>query len=223
MTRFAGVIFDMDGVVADTEHYWDQGWTEFAAKYGKDWTHQDTMSLQGLSVGEWSAKLAAMSGVPEKSQEAADYCINLIVTAVREGRAPLLPGARELIAVAAAAVPIGMATSSARPIIDELLAHHGLAEVFAATVSSAEVPRGKPSPDVYLAAARRIGIEGKPGIGIEDSGNGIRAAHAAGLHVIAIPNPQYPPAAAALELADYIAADHADALAYLKIQLDSSN
>jgi HAD superfamily hydrolase (TIGR01509 family) len=168
-----------------------------------------------MSVPEWAAQLAADSGVPDRAQEAATSCVDYIVAAVADGDGQLMEGAAELISYAARRVPIALATSSDRRIIDSLLTARGVDHWFSATVSSAEVARGKPSPDVYLEAAGRIGVAGRPAIGIEDSGNGIRASHAAGLYTIAIPNRQFPPAAEALALAHHVAADHADALSHL--------
>ncbi len=215
-TRFEAVVFDLDGVVADTEHLWDEAWAAFAAANGGTWSNSKSVALQGLSVPEWSAALATAAGVPGEGHRAAQFCIDFIIAAIDAGDGGLMPGAEDLVRYAAARVPIALATSSARPIIDYLLARHGLHDLFGATVSSAEVPRGKPSPDVYLEAARQIGMVGRPVVGIEDSGNGIRAARAAGLYVIAIPNRQFPPAAAALALADHVAPDHSAALRHLQ-------
>jgi HAD superfamily hydrolase (TIGR01509 family) len=113
---------------------------------------------------------------------------------------PQLPGAREAVERLAGDFTLGLASSSNRPIIDLVLLELGVSERFAATVSSEEVARGKPAPDVYLQALRRLGAE--TATAIEDSDAGIRSAHAAGLRVIAIPNPHFPPSDAALALAD---------------------
>ncbi len=217
-TVFEGVIFDLDGVVADTEHLWDAAWVEYSALRGNNWTHTDSVALQGLSVPEWSAELAGRNGLTNRADAAAaaQFCIEFIIAAIDDGRGELMAGARELVEYAASHGPIALATSSARPIIDHLLLRHGLDTTFSATVSSAEVARGKPSPDVYLEAARRIGLNGRPAIGIEDSSNGIRSAHASGLYVIAIPNRQFPPATDALALAHFVARNHGDALERLK-------
>ena len=215
-TVFEGVIFDLDGIVADTEHFWDASWGTYSRDRGVPWTHADSLRLQGLSVAEWSALLAEHAGgSADDAPAAAAFCVDYILAALDRGEGALMDGARELIELASARGPVGLATSSARPLIDHLLRTNGLDSLFSATVSSAEVPRGKPSPDVYLEAARRLGLTGRPAIGIEDSGNGIRAAHAAGLFVLAIPNRQFPPAPEALALADVVAVDHAAALHHL--------
>jgi HAD superfamily hydrolase (TIGR01509 family) len=218
---FGGVIFDLDGVVADTEHLWEASWLEYSGVMGNSWTHSDSLRLQGLSVPEWSVKLAEHNGAIDDgaAAAAAAFCIGFIMDAIDAGQGDLMVGARELVDWARAYGPIALATSSARPIIDHLLAKHGLTQAFSATVSSAEVPKGKPGPDVYLEAARRVGLQGRPAIGIEDSSNGIRAAHAAGLYVIAIPNRQFPPVEDALSLADFVAVDHFAALTHLQMLL----
>ncbi len=210
---FAGVVFDLDGVVADTEHLWDASWRTYADSRAATWSHEQSVALQGLSVPEWSARLAEQVG--GNAEQAATFCISFIIGEVEGGDDNLMPGAEELISAAAQRVPIALATSSARPIFEVLLARRGLQDAFGATVSSAEVPRGKPSPDVYLEATERIGVAPRAAVGIEDSANGIRAVHAAGMYAIAIPNQQFPPAADVLALADYVATDHADARTHL--------
>lgn len=217
----AGVVFDLDGILIDSEHLWEEAWRSYSARSGHLWTHADTLAVQGMSAPEWARHLAAHVGRPAAWQEAGDYCVNhLIRRVVEEKQGPLLPGAQELVTSASDLVPVALASSAARRAIDAILAHHRITHLFAATVSSEEVPRGKPSPDVYLAAVRRLGLPGERCLAVEDSSNGIRAASAAGLPVLAIPNPTYPPQAEALRLAEYVATDHADAAAFLRNQLD---
>jgi HAD superfamily hydrolase (TIGR01509 family) len=115
---------------------------------------------------------------------------------------PLVEGAAEAVRRLAGAFRLGLASSSNRPLIDAVLQASRLGPLFQATVSSEEVARGKPAPDVFLEAARQLGVAPERCAAIEDSGNGIRAAHAAGMHVVAIPNRRYPPASDALALAD---------------------
>ncbi len=204
----SGVIFDLDGVLADTEHLWEESWQRCAANAGAPWHARYTGDMQGMSSYEWAAYLAERVG--GDAGRVRDECVGHVVDAIDAGRGPLLPGARELVTEVAGRVPVGLASSAARPVITRVLGANGLDGLFAATVSSEEVARGKPAPDVYLEAVRRVGFDG-PGLAVEDSGNGIRSAAAAGLYVIAIPNPHYPPAPDALALADHVAADHADA------------
>lgn len=215
LPRIVGVVFDLDGVIVDTEHLWEESWTAYCASQGRRWTPADTASVQGMSTPEWSRYVAELLGAPGTAEDARRSCVHYVIKAVADGHGPLLDGARELVTAVSDRVPIALASSSPRAGIDAVLAHHGLAERFSATVSSEEVDRGKPSPDVYAAAAAKIGIGAHDGLAIEDSANGIRAAHAAGLHVVAIPNPTYPPAPDALRLADHVAADHPAATGYV--------
>jgi HAD superfamily hydrolase (TIGR01509 family) len=120
------------------------------------------------------------------------------------GGPPLLPGAAEAVRGLAARWPLGLASSANREVIDAVLDASGLAPLFSATVSSEEVARGKPAPDVYLAAADALGVAPSAAVAIEDSANGIRSAAAAGMLVVALPNAHYPPDAEALELADLV-------------------
>lgn len=211
----SGVVLDLDGVIVDSEHLWEQSWAACCDRRGTRWTTDDTATCQGMSPPEWAGYLAGKLGEPDAARQIQDECVDHVVDAIRDGHAPLLSGARDLIRRVGAQVPLAVASSAARRVIDAVLSYHRISERFQATVSSEEVPRGKPSPDVYAEAARRIGVNAGSGIAVEDSSNGIRAAHAAGLSVVAIPNPVYPPKPDALRLADHVAADHGDALAYL--------
>lgn len=215
----AAVVFDLDGVLVDSEHLWEENWVAYAARHRTEWTAEDTASVQGMSAPEWAAYLAKRSGTPESTAEVERAVVDGMIAAIEAGEAPLLPGAGEMVREVSAKVPVALASSAARRVIDAVLSKHGLAGEFAATVSSAEVARGKPSPDVYLEAAARLGRSGEECLGVEDSSNGIRAAAAAGLTVIALPNPVYPPKPDALELAAEVAENNDDVrrklLAYL--------
>jgi HAD superfamily hydrolase (TIGR01509 family) len=215
-----GVIFDLDGVIVDTEHLWEESWSSCAHRHGAGWTPDDTTAVMGMSATEWSEHVATHIGDGVTPAGVYAECVDFVVAAVRSGRGPLLPGAAELIADTAARVPIALASSAARQVIDTVLEHEGIDGVFATTVSSEEVARGKPAPDVYAEAARRLGPEVQAhGLAVEDSGNGIKAAKAAGLMVVAIPNPQFPPKQDALDLADLVADDHAQARDFVLSQL----
>ncbi|ASU84934.1 HAD family phosphatase [Nocardiopsis gilva YIM 90087] len=215
----AAVVFDMDGVLVESEHLWEKNWAAYAADHGATWSAEDTAACQGKSAPEWAAYLAARSGVPDQAEHAERAVVDGMITAVREGQAPLLDGAAAMVRDVAARVPIALASSAARPVIDAVLAAHGLNAAFTTTVSSAEVARGKPSPDVYMEAASRLGRTGAECLAVEDSSNGIRAAAAAGLTVVALPNPTYPPKPDALALATDIAASNDDARALLLAHL----
>ncbi|MFB9905644.1 HAD family hydrolase [Allokutzneria oryzae] len=219
MTVFDGVIFDMDGVIVDTEHLWEQSWTVSAALRGYTWTAHDTSTVQGMSAPEWSAYVADRAEVPEQAETIRAECVKFMVDKVVEGEGPLLPGAADLVHAVADRTRIAVASSAARAVIEVVLAKHGLTDRFTAICSSEEVPLGKPAPDVYLEAARRLGLDPTRAIGIEDSSNGMRAAHAAGLTLVALPNKSYPPKPDAVALAAYVASTHDDARDYIIARL----
>jgi HAD superfamily hydrolase (TIGR01509 family) len=157
--------------------------------------------MMGMSAPEWSRYLQDELGVPLTPARINDRVVAALLADYRRGL-PLLPGALDAVARLAARWPLGLASSANRTVIDVALELSGLASSFAATVSSEEVAHGKPSPDVYLAAARALGVEPAHAVAIEDSANGLRSAVAAGMTVVAIPNREFPPAADALALAD---------------------
>lgn len=209
------VVFDMDGVLVESEHLWEELWTAFAAERGAAWGPEQTRNCQGMSAPEWAAYLTAFASGGESPQATEQAVVDGMVHALEQGRIDLLPGARAMVAEAAACAPIALASSAPRRVIDGVLVHHGIDHHFKATVSSAEVAHGKPSPDVYLAAAAKLGVPAVDCLAVEDSSNGLRAAAAAGMTVVAIPNPQYPPAADALAAARFTAADHDAVRRYL--------
>lgn len=197
------VVFDLDGVLVDSEHVWDEVREELARERGGRW-HEDAQSdMMGMSSTEWSRYMHDVIGLPEAPEE-----INAEVVRRMQARydtdLPLVEGAVESVRRIGASFPLGLASSSNRPLIDAVLERACVADLFQATVSSEEVARGKPAPDVYLEAARRLGVDPAHCVAIEDSGNGIRSARAAGMRVIAIPNPRYPPPADVLEDADVV-------------------
>ncbi len=198
-------MFDLDGVLVDSEHLWEQGWSRVASAHGYQWTDADTAACQGMSVPEWAGYLGDRAQHP--ATQVADDVVEGIVAAYRAGTVSLLRGARELVETVAALVPVALASSAARPIIDVVLESMDLRRFFGATVSSAEVERGKPSPDVYTEAIRRLGIVSAGSFAVEDSSNGVRAAAAAGLNVIAVPTDRYPLDADASSRALRVAAD----------------
>jgi HAD superfamily hydrolase (TIGR01509 family) len=194
------VIFDLDGVLLDSEQRWNEVKAALVREAGGIWREEAPTRMMGMSSPEWSAYLRDELQVPME----ADAINRDVVRRMEESYAeelPLLPGAEAAVRALAARWPLGLASSSNREIIDRFLELSGLADAFAITVSSEEVARGKPAPDVYLEAARRLGVEPSRSVGVEDSSNGLRAAAAAGLTVIAVPNPHYPPEPDALALA----------------------
>ena len=197
------VVFDLDGVLLDSERLWDEVREALALERGGRWSDRAQAEMMGMSSPEWSRYLHDVVGVREPPVEIAADVVRRMEERYRE-RLPLLPGASEAVGRLAARWPLGLASSSNRPLIDLALDLGDLARFFRVTVSSEEVERGKPAPDVYLAACRRLGVEPERAAAVEDSRNGIRSAHAAGLRVVAIPNAEFPPDEDSLALADVV-------------------
>jgi HAD superfamily hydrolase (TIGR01509 family) len=203
MTPVRAVVFDMDGVLVDTERDWDASRREVAAASGGRWHPDATTDMIGMSAPEWSRYMHDELGVDAEPEEINRRVVARMLERVGSGP-PLLPGARSAVEGLAARWPLGLASSANRPVIDAVLDASGLARFFAATVSSEEVPRGKPAPDVYLATADALDVDPSAAVAIEDSTNGIRSAAAAGMVVVALPNTHYPPGADALAQADSV-------------------
>jgi HAD superfamily hydrolase (TIGR01509 family) len=197
------VIFDLDGVLVDSEGVWDSVREQLANERGGRWHEQAMQDMLGMSSLEWSRYMRDVIGVPMEPKAISELVMERVMERYHEDL-PLLPGAVEAVRAAAERWPLGLATSSNRPVIDLVLELSGLAPCFQATVSSEEVGRGKPAPDVYLEAARRLGVEAASCGAIEDSTNGIKSAKAAGMFVVVIPRPSLPPAPDALETADMV-------------------
>jgi HAD superfamily hydrolase (TIGR01509 family) len=199
----AAVAFDLDGLLVQSEEVWDAARQDLVRETGRRWHDHATRDMMGMSSVEWSRYLRDRLAVPLSSEE-----INARVLADVERRyradLPWIPGARDAVRRIAARWPLALATSSNREIIDLVLEVGELGPCFQATVSSEEVAKGKPAPDVYLEAARRLEVAPERCAAIEDSTNGLKAARAAGMLVIAIPNDAFPPAPEGLEAADVV-------------------
>ncbi len=199
----AAVVFDLDGVLVDTETVWDDVREALVRERGGRWHERAQADMMGMSSPEWSRYMHEELGLAESPQAINDEVVNHMLVRYREDL-PLIDGAVAAVERLAGSFPLALASSSNRPLIDAVLQTSGLERHFAATVSSEEVARGKPAPDVFLEAARRLGVEPRACAAIEDSSNGLRAAHAARMRVIALPNAHYPPATDALALADAV-------------------
>ena len=199
------VVFDMDGVIVDSEQVWDDVREQLAKERGGRWHDGAQAAMMGMSSPEWSAYMHDEIGLPESPDEINAEVVERMLERYRE-ELPLIDGAVEAVRRLAPEFRLGVASSSNRPLIETVLERAEIADVYDAVVSSEEVARGKPAPDVYLEAMRRLGAEPASTAAIEDSSNGIRAAHAAGMRVIALPNAHYPPAPDALALADAVIA-----------------
>ncbi len=197
------VIFDLDGLLLDSESAWDGGRRALVAEHGLEWPDGATEAMLGMSSPEWSRYVSETLEVPLEPDEISDRVVAHVLEGYEE-RLPLLPGAEQAVARIAARWPLALASSSNKQVIDRVMEASGWGEVFRDWVSSEEVGRGKPAPDVFLEAARRLAVEPTDAAGIEDSNNGILAARAAGLRVIAIPNHEFPPGADALAAADAV-------------------
>lgn len=198
--RIAAVIFDLDGVLLDSESAWVRVKKEYTEETGGHWQERAQWDMLGMSSIEWSRYMHDELGVPVDPERISSDVADRLVELYRK-RLPLLPGATAAVGSLVAEWPLGLASSSNRNVIDLVLDLAGIAGEFAATVSSEEVQRGKPAPDVYLEAARRLGVDPAACAAVEDSTNGIRSAHAAGMVVIAVPNRDFPPEPEALDLA----------------------
>jgi len=194
------VVFDLDGVLLDSEQLWNESKEELVRESGGRWREDAPTAMMGMSSREWSRYMRDELGVNMDAEE-----INRDVVRRMEERyrrhLPLLPGAVKAVRSLRRRWPLALASSANREIIDFALEVAGLAGEFGATVSSEEVQSGKPAPDVYLEAAHRLGVQADRCVAIEDSSNGMRSAAAAGMAVLAVPNEHYPPSADALALA----------------------
>jgi HAD superfamily hydrolase (TIGR01509 family) len=198
-----GVVFDLDGLLLDSESAWDGGRRALAAEYGRPWPEDATAAMMGMSAPEWSAYVRDTIGVPLAPEEISARVVAHVLEGYGE-RLPLLPGAAEAVSRMAARWPLALASSSNREVIDRVMAVSGWGDAFRTWVSSEEVGRGKPAPDVFLEALRRLGVAPAEAAGVEDSHNGILAARAAGLRVVAVPNHEFPPGPDALAAADVV-------------------
>jgi HAD superfamily hydrolase (TIGR01509 family) len=197
------VIFDLDGLLLDSESAWDGGRKALVAEHGLEWPDGATEAMLGMSAPEWSAYVHERLGVPLEPPEISDRVVAHVLETY-EQRLPLLPGAEQAVARIAERWPLALASSSNKQVIDRVMETSGWGEVFRTWVSSEEVGRGKPAPDVYREAARRLGSAPERVAAIEDSAAGIQSAKAGGMRVIAIPNPHFPPPEETLREADVV-------------------
>ena len=197
------VIFDLDGVLVDSEQLWDVVRRGMATEAGRPWPSGATRAMQGMSTPEWTAYLIDVVGLPAEPEQVVATVLDRMA-AHYDARLPLLPGAVEAVERLGRRWPLGLASSSPRRLIDTVLESAGLAQRFQISVSTEEVAAGKPSPVVYQTVVRRLGVDPGQAIAIEDSSNGLRSAAAAGLGVLAVPNAAFPPSEDALALADVV-------------------
>jgi HAD superfamily hydrolase (TIGR01509 family) len=194
------VVFDMDGVLIDSEPVWERVRRKFVADHGGRWAQDAQDRMMGMSTAEWSAYMSEDFGLRLPPAQVAELVI-AAMAAEYQAHLPLLPGAVESVRSLSARWPLAVASSAPKSLIEAVLDASALRPAFAAAVSSEEVTRGKPAPDVYLEATRRLGVPPAASAAVEDSANGLRSAAAAGLTVIAVPRPEYPPAEDAIKQA----------------------
>src|SRR5436309_6159391 len=192
MSEPAAVVFDLDGVMIESEQVWDTAREQLVHERGGMWHDSATRDMMGMSSKEWSSYMHDRLGVPMTPAEINDDVVRRVAAAYEE-RLPLLPHAVETVQELGERWRLGVASSSNRPIIELVLDRMGVRDRFAAVVSSEEVASGKPAPDVYLAVARALDLEPEDCVAIEDSTNGIKSALAAGMRTIAVPNRQFRP------------------------------
>jgi HAD superfamily hydrolase (TIGR01509 family) len=193
------VVFDLDGVLLDTEELWDEARREIAEERGGNWRPDAQRAMMGMSSPEWSRYMHDVIGLPDPHERISEEVVERLAELYRR-QLPLIEGAVEAVRRIGARWPLGIASSSNRPLIDLFLELTGTQGLFRATVSSEEVAHGKPAPDVYLETARRLEVAPERCAAIEDSENGIRSASSAGMRVVAIPNRVFPPGPEALSL-----------------------
>jgi HAD superfamily hydrolase (TIGR01509 family) len=198
------VVFDLDGVIVDTEHVWDEVRERLTRDWGGAYRPEAQRAMMGMSSTEWSRYMHEELGLAQAPEEINAEVVRRMLARYRT-ELPLVPGAVAAVErLHGAGLRLAVASSSNRPLIDGVLAGAGIAGLFAVTVSSEEVPRGKPAPDVYLETARRLELPSARCVAVEDSANGLRSAHAAGMRLVALPNRTYPPPEDALALADAV-------------------
>jgi len=203
--RFDAVLFDLDGVLTDSEPWWDDVRIQFARAHDRPWTHDDQHAVMGANSAEWAATMQSrlrLDHIPVDVIE--DAIVDGMVERYRTQASPVIAGAPEAVRRIAASRPVAIASSSHRRVIDAAVDALGLHGVFGAVVSSDDVPSGKPAPDVYLRAAGLLGVPATRCLIVEDSLNGVRAGIAAGAFVVLVPNPSVPPAGDARERADLV-------------------
>ncbi|MFF0315482.1 HAD family hydrolase [Micromonospora sp. NPDC005252] len=185
------VVFDLDGVIVDSEPVWEEVRRAYVAAHGGSWQPDTQRRLMGMSTGEWARYLSGELGVRRSAEQVADEVVREMARRYTE-HVPLIDSADEVVRRLAARWPLGLASSSPTRLIAAALDATGLTGAFGATLSTEETERGKPAPDVYLTVARRLGVDPTRCAAVEDSSNGVRSAAAAGMKVVAVPHGSYP-------------------------------
>jgi beta-phosphoglucomutase-like phosphatase (HAD superfamily) len=209
-SRFAAILFDLDGVLVDAEIWWDEVRADFARMHGRPWMEDDRRAVMGANSRQWARTMRVRLDLAIEEVAIERAIVDAVVARYRAEGAPEIERGADVVRGLVGRWPLGLASSAHREVIDAALAGLGLADSFDVVVSSDEVAHGKPSPDVYRLAADRIGVPPEACLVIEDSLPGVRAAKAAGMTVVLIPNHAVPPADGATEAADVVLARLAD-------------
>jgi HAD superfamily hydrolase (TIGR01509 family) len=215
------VVFDLDGVLIDSEPVWEEVRRSVVASHGGQWKPDTQDRLMGMSTGEWARYLSEDLGVALSPDQVASVVIARMADRYTD-HLPLMPGAVEAVRALAGRWPLGLATSSPESLIETVLDAAGLRTSFGVAMSTEQVPRGKPAPDIYLAVTERLGHDPRRCAAVEDSSNGLRSAAAAGCQVIAVPHPVYPPAPDALAKAAVVLSGLAELTPDVVAALDAS-
>ncbi len=194
------IVFDMEGVLMDSEGYWTLSREEFAAAHGKRWTMDDQRQVMGRNTVEWARIMRERLALDMTLEAIMDEVIALVIGHY-EAQFPARPGALEAVRLAATRYPVALASGSPTAVIDHVMQRSGLASVFSAIVYGDTIANGKPAPDIYNEALRRLNVPASRALGIEDSANGVRALHNAGMWIIAAPSPGFSLAPDVLALA----------------------
>ncbi len=187
------VIFDMDGLLVDSEPAWYRARVDLAGEHGTIWTETDQIAMAGVHTDVWVDALYDKLEGKLSRQQVLDGIVGRMVGYYEAGEVPILPGADEALGACADRFRVALASGSTTALIEACLAGAGWRDHFEALISSDEVEHGKPAPDVYLQLIARMGLDPATTAVIEDSGAGIKAGKAAGAKVIAVPNPSTHP------------------------------
>jgi HAD superfamily hydrolase (TIGR01509 family) len=198
------VIFDLDGVLVDSEIWWDEVRARFAADHGRSWTSADQAAVMGANSRAWARIMRERLDLPLADEAIERAIVDGVVDRYEREGTPTIDGAVEAVRRIAADRPVAIASSAHADVIAAALDATGLTDVFEVVVSSDEVAHGKPAPDVYLEVARRMGVAPSTALVVEDSRNGVIAGKAAGMTVVLVPNHSVPPAPGAAEAADVV-------------------
>jgi len=204
MNPVQAVVFDMDGVLVESEDLWLRARTEFAASIGRVWTTEDQAATMGCNTAAWARIMVQrldLQANPGMDEAGVAQEIITRMQALYAGQLPVREGAVQAVRLAASHYRVALASGSPRALGEHVLRATGLDRILTVTLYGDEVEHGKPAPDVYLRVLERLGVRPECAVGVEDSGNGIRSLHAAGMGIIAAPSPGYALPAEMLALA----------------------